>query len=1189
MRKILLFLILFLPFITFARTVYLSPTGNNSNVGSFASPWKDWYIITGRVVAGDSVMIMGGTYFSPFGAGQEIHCYWNNLGGTATNHVTIMAYKNQVPIFNCSNVGTPSNPYPYEVYINNSPYLYVKGLTITGLRQNQSEPGFTRGLGIVNSPNVTIELCTVTRIGGSGFQVFENSNDVLFKNCDAFFNDDRYSTGGAGAFGGADGFDVTGGVNSNRTVYDGCRAAYNSDDGWDCFNTDTKRTWINCWGIANGYYKDSAGVVINAGDGNNFKAGPFSTDKTDTDTLRIFKNCLAVYGRLNGFDQNGTPTTRYQLYNCTAYKNLGYGFQFQYYPVNPITQTFKNNIAFQNTQGAILYVGSNVNNTNNSWSPGYTVTAADFQGTDSAGIMGARQSDGSLPYLPFMRLVAGSDLVNTGVDVGLPFCGTAPDLGAFELCVTPALTATCASNVTITLPTTVANISGIAAGGQVPYTYTWRQIIGTVSTITNTTVASTSVNNLTTAGVRTYEFKVQDFNGATALDTMSVTVNAAPATPPTCSAGTTPITITLPTNSFALNGTGASTAGNTVSFLWGFTLGSGTIVNPNIAVTSASVVSSGNYTVSFLVTDLVNGLTCTSSKSITVNPQPVIPVANAGTDQVLTLPTNSTTLNGSGSGGTITAYSWSIIQGLGGSLGTPNAASTSLTGLSVGVYKIRLQVTNNFSNTGADTVQVTVNPAPVAPSCSAGSTPVNVQLPTNTVALTASGNSNSGNSVSFLWSQTSGGAVTINNANTANATAVGLTVGTRTFQVLVTDLGNSLTCTSNKTVNVISAPVFPPVVTVAPASQTITLPTNIVSLTSTSTTPQGTITAKNWTQTFGTTATITSPTANNTFITNLTTAGIRRFKFCATNSDGLTACDSLSVTVNPLIVPTAVCAPNITIALPVNFCTLSGTGTGAIPLSYTWTNLAGSTGTIVTPNATSTQYTNLTAGSYQIEYKVVDANGSIAKDTMTVTVEQQPNIPPVVTVSPKTHTISLPTSQVSVSGTVIVSNGTLAGVLWNQVSGGGSLTITTPSSTSTTITGFTTAGTYTFRLKGQDSNGLISYDTLTVIVQQTTTGNGLRYFNAVLYPNGVDGDTGWTFDYKQHPTTQYMIGQMSKDNGTTYVDYGARILPVKNVVDYWSFFSLKGLPKGNYFFRAKQVDAGNFVYYSTSKKLVKKK
>jgi hypothetical protein len=43
-----------------------------------------------------------------------------------------------------------------------------------------------------------------------------------------------------------------------------------------------------------------------------------------------------------------------------------------------------------------------------------------------------RLPDGSLPPMPMFRLVASSDLIDKGVNVGLPYQGAAPDLGAFE-------------------------------------------------------------------------------------------------------------------------------------------------------------------------------------------------------------------------------------------------------------------------------------------------------------------------------------------------------------------------------------------------------------------------------------------------------------------------------------------------------------------------------------------------------------------------------------------------------------------------------------------------------------------------------------------------------------------------------------------------------------------------------------
>ncbi len=43
-----------------------------------------------------------------------------------------------------------------------------------------------------------------------------------------------------------------------------------------------------------------------------------------------------------------------------------------------------------------------------------------------------RKPDFSLPDITFGHLVQGSDLIDKGVNVGLPYSGSAPDLGPFE-------------------------------------------------------------------------------------------------------------------------------------------------------------------------------------------------------------------------------------------------------------------------------------------------------------------------------------------------------------------------------------------------------------------------------------------------------------------------------------------------------------------------------------------------------------------------------------------------------------------------------------------------------------------------------------------------------------------------------------------------------------------------------------
>jgi hypothetical protein len=74
--------------------------------------------------------------------------------------------------------------------------------------------------------------------------------------------------------------------------------------------------------------------------------------------------------------------------------------------------------------------------THNSFSAGMNLSlgAGDFESALETVLMaGKRQADGGLPQIGFMRPKTDADQVDKGVDVGLPFGRTAPDLGAFEL------------------------------------------------------------------------------------------------------------------------------------------------------------------------------------------------------------------------------------------------------------------------------------------------------------------------------------------------------------------------------------------------------------------------------------------------------------------------------------------------------------------------------------------------------------------------------------------------------------------------------------------------------------------------------------------------------------------------------------------------------------------------------------
>jgi hypothetical protein len=183
------------------------------------------------------------------------------------------------------------------------------------------------------------------------------------------------------------------------------------------------------------------------------------------------------------------------------------------------------------------------------------------------------------------------------------------------------------------------------------------------------------------------------------------------------------ITITLPTNSTTLDGSGSSDGDGTIaSYKWSKLSGPTqfTITNAAVAKTALTNLVEGVYVFQLLITD-DKGATSTDTITVTVAPDPAasstasnqLPVANAGADITITLPTNSTTLNGSASkdaDGSIKAFRWLKISGPSQyTIADATAAITSLTNLVQGIYVFQLQVTDDKGAMHTDNVVVTVN------------------------------------------------------------------------------------------------------------------------------------------------------------------------------------------------------------------------------------------------------------------------------------------------------------------------------------------------------------------------------------------------------------------------------------------------------------------------------------------------
>jgi hypothetical protein len=171
------------------------------------------------------------------------------------------------------------------------------------------------------------------------------------------------------------------------------------------------------------------------------------------------------------------------------------------------------------------------------------------------------------------------------------------------------------------------------------------------------------------------------------------------------------------------------------------------------------------------------------------------PTAKAGNDQVITLPTSTVSLSGSGTDpdGTISADNWTKISGpASGTITSAASAATTVTALAQGIYKFQLKVTDNGGVTGLDTVQVTVNAAGnISPTANAGIDQT-ITLPTSIVTLSGTGTDPGGSISAYNWTKISGPAPgTITSATSAATTVTGMVQGVYQFQLKVTDNGGA--------------------------------------------------------------------------------------------------------------------------------------------------------------------------------------------------------------------------------------------------------------------------------------------------------------------------------------------------------------------------------------------------------------
>ncbi len=420
----------------FPAVYYIASNGNDSGTGTLGDPLASIQRAQELVSPGDTVYIRGGTYSIAESDISKIHqdlfaCIsFLDKSGTAGARIRYWNYPDETLVLDFSAV-TPANRRVVGIWVEGD-YIHIRGLEMTGVQVTITT--HTESYCVYSWGNHNIfERLDMHDNQGTGLR-HRRGGYNLFLNCDACRNHDYTSEDGKG--GNTDGFGCHPNDGGTGNVFRGCRAWFNSDDGYDVLGAAEPVLFENCWAFYNGY---STGF-LSLGDGNGFKAGGYGSTAAANLPVPIpshtVRFCLAVRNKASGFYSN------HHIAGNTWYNNSACWNGTNYNMLNRLAD----NVTDVPGYGHILrnnlsYSGSHIRNvdytqcdiSNNSFDLDITIRNGDFLSLDTALLTAPRNEDGSLPGNDFMRLSSWSQLVDAGVDIGFAFCGGAPDLGAFEL------------------------------------------------------------------------------------------------------------------------------------------------------------------------------------------------------------------------------------------------------------------------------------------------------------------------------------------------------------------------------------------------------------------------------------------------------------------------------------------------------------------------------------------------------------------------------------------------------------------------------------------------------------------------------------------------------------------------------------------------------------------------------------
>ena len=431
---------------SFGATYFIATNGLDANLGTSNAPFATITRAQTAAASGDTVYLRGGTYSLGNANLTTTNPPWAIVNNITKSGVSYLAYPGERPMFDFSAVQPIGNR--VTAFLIAASDCVFKGFDVVGVTINVTGANSqSECFRVAGGNRNRFELLAMHDGMGIGWYLTSGQSNLVV-NCDAYNNRglDSFSIGNIDGFG----------CHPNSTsgtgnVIRGCRAWFNSDDGYDLINAKAAVVFENCWAFYNGYFTNFAS---SGGDANGFKSGGYgvngSTTPPSPSPRHVTRFCLAVRNRASGFYANHHTGGLDWIHN-TAYRN-GANFnmlcnlnaQSSTNDVPGFDHLIKNNLGYKGSS-EVSNLGATNDTSFNYFTLPVTVATNDFMTLDESLLTAPRKANGDLPYIAFAQLVSSSDALNVGTNVGVAYVGSAPDLGAFEYGVNPPPTLAMAS------------------------------------------------------------------------------------------------------------------------------------------------------------------------------------------------------------------------------------------------------------------------------------------------------------------------------------------------------------------------------------------------------------------------------------------------------------------------------------------------------------------------------------------------------------------------------------------------------------------------------------------------------------------------------------------------------------------------------------------------------------------------